>query len=104
MNLTSYINIMRSNYYGTNKEIGCNICGRRSSIIGLVHGDMNNKMGVLLQLPPDVYKHDLSMFCRVEGLFFMMQQWTTLYLVLVSASCSRHCACFLTFSSYLRTL
>jgi len=55
MNLTLYINIMRSNYYGTNKEIGCNICGRRSSIIGLVHGDMNNKMEVLLQLPPHVY-------------------------------------------------
>jgi len=48
MNLTSYINITRSNYYGTNKEIGCNICGRRSSIVGLVYGDMNDKMGVLL--------------------------------------------------------
>jgi len=46
---------MRSNYYWTYQENGRIICGWRSSIVGLVYGDMNNKKRILLQLLPHVH-------------------------------------------------
>ena len=47
-------NIIKRDYYKTNKENGCILYGWRLSIDRLVHENINTKIGVLLQSIPCV--------------------------------------------------